>query len=64
MALRCPDGADFTVASLAGKRRPGREALTKAMRNLVAAIILRYPQISHATLTLDEILVATRKAAA
>ncbi|MFD8079267.1 hypothetical protein ACFV3E_42355 [Streptomyces sp. NPDC059718] len=36
VALRCPDGADFTVASLAGKRRPGREALTKAMRNLVA----------------------------
>ncbi|MGW2354955.1 hypothetical protein [Actinacidiphila glaucinigra] len=36
VALRYPDGADFTVASLAAKRRPGREALTKAMRNLVA----------------------------
>ncbi|MFD8078234.1 hypothetical protein ACFV3E_36905 [Streptomyces sp. NPDC059718] len=36
VALRCPDGADFTVASLAARRRPGREALTKAMRNLVA----------------------------
>ncbi|MEU1622934.1 hypothetical protein ABZ479_37280 [Streptomyces sp. NPDC005722] len=35
VALRCPDGADFTVATLARKRRPGREALTKAMRNLV-----------------------------
>ncbi|MEU6346235.1 hypothetical protein ABZ883_35390 [Streptomyces sp. NPDC046977] len=36
MALRAPDGADFTVAGMARKRRPGREALTKAMRNLVA----------------------------
>jgi hypothetical protein len=36
VALRCPDGADFTVESLARKRRPGREALTGAMRNLVA----------------------------
>ncbi|MFF3249103.1 hypothetical protein ACFYWY_36480 [Streptomyces sp. NPDC002870] len=35
IALRCPDGAQFTVASLARKRRPGREALTGAMRNLV-----------------------------
>lgn len=36
VALRCPDGYDFTVADLARKRRPGREALTKAMRTLVA----------------------------
>ncbi|WP_406278301.1 hypothetical protein OHT93_36840 [Streptomyces sp. NBC_00191] len=35
VALRCPDGSQFTVASLARKRRPGREALTGAMRNLV-----------------------------
>ncbi|MEU1543721.1 hypothetical protein ABZ461_37665 [Actinacidiphila glaucinigra] len=36
MALRLPDGADFTIAALAQTRKPGREALTKAMRNLVA----------------------------
>jgi hypothetical protein len=36
VALRCPDGPEFTVASLAHKRKPGREALTGAMRNLVA----------------------------
>lgn len=35
LVLRCPDGADFTVESLARKRRPGREALTGAMRNLL-----------------------------
>ncbi|MFE2541027.1 hypothetical protein [Actinacidiphila glaucinigra] len=35
MALRLPDGADFTIAALAQARKPGREALTKAMRNLV-----------------------------
>ncbi|MFI2304556.1 hypothetical protein ACH5AL_37910 [Actinacidiphila glaucinigra] len=35
MALRLPDGADFTIAALAQTRKPGREALTKAMRNLV-----------------------------
>ncbi|MEU4098966.1 hypothetical protein AB0F62_42430, partial [Streptomyces sp. NPDC026673] len=36
IALRLPDGADFTIAALANTRKPGREALTKAMRNLVA----------------------------
>lgn len=36
VALRCPDGAEFTVATTARKRKPGREALTKSMRNLVA----------------------------
>lgn len=36
MALRLPDGADFTIAALANTRKPGRQALTKAMRNLVA----------------------------
>lgn len=36
VALRCPDGYDFTVADLTRKRRPGPEALTKAMRTLVA----------------------------
>ncbi|MCX4515935.1 hypothetical protein OHA27_38110 [Streptomyces sp. NBC_01619] len=35
LALRCPDGAQFTVESTARKRKPGREALTRAMRNLV-----------------------------
>ncbi|MFF7216065.1 hypothetical protein ACFZAU_36950 [Streptomyces sp. NPDC008238] len=36
MALRVPDGADFTIAALAHTRKPGRQALTNAMRNLVA----------------------------
>ncbi|WUD70289.1 hypothetical protein OG937_45895 [Streptomyces sp. NBC_00510] len=49
MALRCPDGADFTVASLARKRRPGREALTKAMRNLVACGYIVKLKIQDAT---------------
>ena len=35
VALRCPDGAEFTVAATARKRKPGREALTGSMRNLV-----------------------------
>ncbi|MDX3078618.1 hypothetical protein [Streptomyces sp. MI02-7b] len=49
MALRLPDRADFTIAALAHTRKPGREALTKAMRNLVACGYIVKLKIQDAT---------------